>query len=225
MAVTHLTHAFVVAIPMTTPPIGAYSAAEVFVETEDDLSSPPMDMFPGWAKRMAELQIQAYQIEQKKTKFSIVRPSNIYGPGDNFDLETSHVVPALLRKAHEAKVSGLERLTVWGTGTPLRELLHVDDLAHACIFLMDVYSASTPINVGCGEDISIQDLAMTVADVVGFKGELEYDHRRPDGTPKKVLDVSRLFNLGWKPKIKLRDGLAETYNWYCENCGALQRIN
>ena len=167
---------------------------------------------------------EAYKQQYGFNAISIM-PTNIYGPGDNFDLETSHVVPALIRKAHEAKVSGLERFSVWGTGTPLRELLHVDDLAHACIFLMDVYSASTPINVGCGEDISIQDLAMTVADVVGFKGELEYDQRRPDGTPKKVLDVSRLFNLGWKPRIKLRDGLAETYNWYCENCGALQRIN
>ena len=167
---------------------------------------------------------EAYKQQYGFNAISIM-PTNIYGPGDNFDLETSHVVPALIRKAHEAKVSGLERFSVWGTGTPLRELLHVDDLAHACIFLMDVYSSSTPINVGCGEDISIQDLAMTVADVVGFKGELEYDHRRPDGTPKKVLDVSRLFNLGWKPRIKLRDGLAETYNWYCENCGALQRIN
>lgn len=150
-----------------------------------------------------------------------IMPTNLYGPGDNFDLETSHVVPALIRKAHEAKVCGLKRLSVWGTGTPMRELLHVDDLAHACIFLMDVYSSSTPINVGCGKDISIQGLAKTIADVVGFKGQFEYDHGRPDGTPKKVLDVTRLFNLGWKPKIKLRDGLAQTYDWYLKNGGAL----
>lgn len=191
--------------------------------TEDSLLTGPLEPTNeayAIAKIAGVKLCEAYKRQYGFNAISVM-PTNLYGSGDNFDLETSHVVPALIRKAHEAKVSGLKRLTVWGTGAPLREFLHVDDLANACIFLMDVYSSSRPINVGCGKDISIQELAMVVADVVGFTGELEYDPRRPDGTPKKVLDVSRLLQLGWRPKIKLRDGLIKTYNWYCDNAGVL----
>jgi GDP-L-fucose synthase len=163
---------------------------------------------------------EAYHRQYRFNAISVM-PTNLYGPGDNFDLETSHVVPALIRKAHEAKIADAPGFSVWGSGEPLRELLHVDDLAEACLFLMDNYDDPELINVGCGEDISIRTLAETVADVVGFKGELKYDSSRPDGTPRKVLDVGRLFGLGWKPRIALRDGLEQTYEWYVSNGGAL----
>jgi GDP-L-fucose synthase len=143
-------------------------------------------------------------------------PTNLYGPGDNFDLETSHVLPALLRKFSEAVATGSSEVTLWGTGTPLREFLHVDDLADACIFLMNRYSQEEPINVGCGEDVSIRDLAMKIASVTGFHGRVIFDSTRPDGTPRKVLDVSRLTQLGWKARIALDDGLASTWKWYKE---------
>jgi len=163
---------------------------------------------------------EAYHRQYRFNAISVM-PTNLYGPGDNFDLETSHVVPALIRKAHEAKIADAPGFSVWGSGEPLRELLHVDDLAEACLFLMDNYDDPELINVGCGEDMSIRTLAETVADVVGFKGELKYDSSRPDGTPRKVLDVGRLFGLGWKPRIALRDGLEQTYEWYVSNGGAL----
>lgn len=163
---------------------------------------------------------EAYHRQYRFNAISIM-PTNLYGPGDNFDLETSHVVPALIRKAHEAKVFNTPGFSVWGSGEPLRELLHVDDLADACLFLMDNYDDPELINVGCGEDISIRTLAGTVADVVGYTGDLKYDSSRPDGTPRKVLDVSRLFGLGWTPRIALREGLEQTYEWYVSNGGAL----
>ncbi|MDB3952973.1 GDP-L-fucose synthase [Alphaproteobacteria bacterium] len=163
---------------------------------------------------------EAYHRQYGFNAISIM-PTNLYGPGDNFDLETSHVVPALIRKAHEAKVFDTSGFSVWGSGEPLRELLHVDDLADACLFLMDNYDDPELINVGCGEDISIRTLAGTVADVVGYTGDLKYDSSRPDGTPRKVLDVSRLFGLGWTPRIDLREGLEQTYEWYVSNGGAL----
>jgi GDP-L-fucose synthase len=141
-------------------------------------------------------------------------PTNLYGPGDNFDLETSHVLPALLRKFGEAVASGSPEVTLWGTGKPLREFLHVDDLADACIFLMHRYSQAEPINVGCGQDLSIHDLAMKIARVTGFHGRLVFDTTRPDGTPRKILDVSRLTSLGWKARIPLDEGLASTWAWY-----------
>ncbi|MBO44957.1 MAG: GDP-fucose synthetase [Rhodospirillaceae bacterium] len=162
---------------------------------------------------------EAYHRQYRFNAISIM-PTNLYGPGDNFDLETSHVVPALIRKAHEARVANSPDFSVWGSGDPLRELLHVDDLADACLFLMDNYNDPELINVGCGEDISIRTLAETIADVVGYTGDLKYDSSRPDGTPRKVLDVSRLFDLGWKPQIDLREGLEQTYDWYVSNCGA-----
>jgi GDP-L-fucose synthase len=149
--------------------------------------------------------------------FISAMPTNLYGPNDNFDLETSHVMAALLRKAHEAKKSGARELVVWGTGTPRREFLHVDDCASACLYLLERYDSPEIINVGCGEDISIRELAELVCDVVGFEGELTWDKTKPDGTPRKLLDVSKLRALGWTPTIKLRDGIVQTYNWFLKN--------
>ena len=148
-------------------------------------------------------------------------PTNIYGPGDNFDLKTSHVLPALIRKAHEAKVSGAAEMEVWGTGNPRREFLHVDDLADACLFCMDRYDGGVALNVGVGEDVTIRELVETVSDVVGFEGKLVFDTSKPDGTPRKWLDVSRLSELGWRARIGLREGIAGTYQWYLEQGGAL----
>jgi GDP-L-fucose synthase len=143
-----------------------------------------------------------------------VLPTNLYGPNDNFDLESAHVLPALLRKIHEAKVRGADRVSIWGTGKPYREFLYVDDLAEACLFLMNSYDDAEPINVGCGADITIADLAKTIGRVVGFKGELSFDPSRPDGTPRKLLDVSRISALGWSPQTDLQSGLHRTYDWY-----------
>lgn len=159
------------------------------------------------------------------TDFLAVMPTNLYGPNDNFDLETSHVLPALIRKFHEAKESGNRQVVVWGSGEPKREFLHVDDLADACLFLMnlpqEVYSSllafpSSPalINIGTGEELSIKDLALLVRDVVGFAGDLVFDPSRPDGTPRKLCDATRLHELGWRHGIALRDGVRETYRWY-----------
>ena len=150
--------------------------------------------------------------------FISAMPTNVYGPHDNFDLETSHVLAALLRKAHEAKMRNDQKLVVWGTGKPRREFLHVDDLASACLLLLEKYDSPEIINVGCGEDISIRELAELICDVVGFDGELAWDATKPDGTPRKLLDVTRLRALGWKPAIPLRDGIARTYEWFRANC-------
>jgi GDP-L-fucose synthase len=156
---------------------------------------------------------QAYN-EQFSTDFISVMPTNLYGPGDNFDLQTSHVLPALIRKFHEAKTNGEPDVTVWGTGTPRREFLHVDDLADACVYLMNNYSGSEPINVGVGEDISIKELAVLVREVVGYGGGIVQDTSKPDGTPRKLLDVSRLHGLGWRAKTSLREGVEQTYHWF-----------
>jgi GDP-L-fucose synthase len=144
-------------------------------------------------------------------------PTNLYGPGDNFDLQNSHVLPALMRKIHEAKQAGQSEVTVWGTGTPRREFLHVDDLADACVFLMQRYSDEGAINCGWGEDVSIAELASAIAGVVGYDGRFVYDSSKPDGTPRKLLDTSRLSALGWSPSIRLEQGLRSTYRWYLEN--------
>jgi GDP-L-fucose synthase len=149
--------------------------------------------------------------------FISAMPTNLYGPNDNFNLETSHVLPALLRKAHEAKMRRARELVVWGSGKPRREFLHVDDLASACLFLLENYDSPEIINVGCGEDISIRELAELVCDIVGFDGELTWDSIKPDGTPRKLLDVTRLHDLGWQPAIPLRDGIAQTYDWFLKN--------
>ena len=144
-------------------------------------------------------------------------PTNLYGPGDNFDLDSSHVLPALLRKFHEAKEQGAPTVTVWGTGKPRREFLHVDDLADAAVFLMREYDGDEIVNVGWGKDLTITELAELIRDVVGFTGEIEFDASKPDGTPRKLLDTSRLTALGWAPGISLREGLAGTYRWYLEH--------
>jgi GDP-L-fucose synthase len=146
-------------------------------------------------------------------------PTNLYGPNDDFDLTSSHVVPALMRKFHEAKLEGRREVVVWGSGTPMREFLHVDDLADACVFLMARYSSPEIINVGTGEDLSIGDLASLIKDVVGFTGDIVYDTSKPDGTPRKLLDVTRLKSLGWTASIPLRDGIESTYKAFCERSG------
>jgi len=144
-------------------------------------------------------------------------PTNLYGPGDNFDLDNSHVLPALIRKFHDARERNDPTVTIWGTGTPRREFLHVDDLAEALVHLMQRYDDEPPINIGCGQDVTIRELAELVAEVVGYPGELRFDTSRPDGTPRKLLDVSRLAALGWHPRITLRDGIASTYAWFLQN--------
>ena len=149
--------------------------------------------------------------------FVSAMPTNLYGPNDNFDLETSHVLAALLRKAYEAKKSSARELVVWGTGTPRREFLHADDCASACLFLLEKYDSPEIVNVGWGEDISIRELAELVCEVVGFDGELSWDKTKPDGTPRKLLDVSKIRGLGWTPTIPLRDGIAQAYNWFLKN--------
>jgi len=153
---------------------------------------------------------------QHGTRFVSVMPTNLYGPGDNFDLQGSHVLPALIRKFHEAKLAGAPAVTVWGSGTPRREFLHVDDMADACVFLMARPGVDEMVNVGTGEDLTIADLASLVRDVVGYGGDVVYDASKPDGTPRKLLDVTRLSSLGWKPRIALRDGIAATYAWWRE---------
>ena len=160
---------------------------------------------------------QAYSREYG-ANFISAMPTNLYGPNDNFDLETSHVLAALLRKAHEAKTRKLRELIVWGSGKSRREFLHVDDLASACLFLLEKYDSPEIINVGCGEDISIRELAELICDVVGFDGELAWDTTKPDGTPRKLLDITKLSDLGWRPTIPLRDGVAQTYDWFLANC-------
>ena len=160
---------------------------------------------------------QAYAREYG-ANFISAMPTNLYGPNDNFDLETSHVLAALLHKAHEAKMRHDQKLVVWGTGKPRREFLHVDDLASACLLLLEKYDSAEIINVGCGEDISIRDLAELICDVVGFDGELAWDTTKPDGTPRKLLDVTKIRALGWKPEITLRDGIARVYEWFRANC-------
>ena len=137
-----------------------------------------------------------------------------YGPGDNFDLASGHVLPALIRRFHEAKVVGAPFVTLWGRGTPLREFLHTDDLARAVLHILNNYDDGAPINIGWGKDLPIKDLALMIAEVVGYEGSIEWDTSKPDGTPRKLLDVSKIEALGWKPEIELRDGIASTYQWY-----------
>ena len=159
---------------------------------------------------------QAYAREYG-AKFISVMPTNLYGPNDNFDLETSHVLAALVRKAHEAKAQNEKQLIVWGTGKPRREFLHVDDLAAACLLLLEKYDSPEIINIGCGEDVTIRELAELVCEVVGFDGKLVWDKTKPDGTPRKLLDVTRIRKFGWQPTIPLREGIAQTYEWFLAN--------
>ncbi|MDD5050833.1 MAG: GDP-L-fucose synthase [Candidatus Pacebacteria bacterium] len=154
---------------------------------------------------------------QYGTNFISAMPTNIYGTHDNFDPETAHVIPALIKKFHDAKQAGIKSVTLWGTGTPRREFLFVDDLASACVFLMDVYDGKEAINIGTGEDIRIEELAELIKKEVGFKGDIKWDESIPDGTPQKILDVSRIHTLGWKHKISPEEGIKKTYVWYLKN--------
>jgi GDP-L-fucose synthase len=159
---------------------------------------------------------QAYAREYGKNFISGM-PTNLYGSNDNFDLHTSHVLPALIRKVHEAKKDGAQEVSVWGSGTPRREFLHVDDLADACFFLLENYDSPEIVNIGCGEDVSIRELAEIVCEVLGFEGSLVFDSSKPDGTPRKLMHVGRLLALGWKPRIGLKDGIRDAYDWFLKN--------
>nr|WP_023588335.1 GDP-L-fucose synthase [Streptomyces thermolilacinus] len=170
------------------------------------------------AKIAGICQVQSYR-RQFGAQYISAMPTNLYGPGDNFDLETSHVLPALVRRFHEAREAGRDEVTLWGSGTPRREFLHVDDLADACATLLASYDGDAPVNVGCGQDLTIRELAETVAEVTGFTGRIAWDTSKPDGTPRKLLDVSRLTGLGWKPRVPLRDGIAATYAWWLAHGG------
>ena len=172
------------------------------------------------AKILGLKMVEAYR-RQHGAPFISAMPTNLFGPNDNFDLNASHVLPALIRKFHEAKERGAASVTVWGSGTPRREFLHVDDLADALLFLMREYDGDGFVNVGVGEDVSIAELASMVRDVVGFEGDIVYDSTKPDGTPRKLLDVSRLHALGWRARIGLREGIADTYAWYLQHAAAL----
>ncbi|XP_020575082.1 probable GDP-L-fucose synthase 1 [Phalaenopsis equestris] len=188
---------------------------------ESALLSGPLEPTNEWyaiAKIAGIKMCQAYRIQYSWDAISAM-PTNLYGPNDNFHPENSHVLPALIRRFHEAKSSGAKEVVVWGTGSPLREFLHVDDLADAVVFLMDRYSGLSHVNVGSGREVSIKELAELVKVVVGFEGELVWDSTKPDGTPRKLMDNSMLAAMGWEPKIELKEGLIETYRWYLENVG------
>ena len=186
---------------------------------EDSLLTGPLEPTNEWyaiAKIAGIKMCQAYRKQYGLDAISAM-PTNLYGPGDNFDLQNSHVLPALIRKFHEAKASGAESVEVWGSGNPRREFLHVDDLADACVFLMREYSSPDIVNVGWGKDISIRELAELINRIVGYQGRMEFDPSMPDGTPQKLMDTSRLMALGWQPTIALDAGIASTYDWYCSN--------
>jgi GDP-L-fucose synthase len=183
---------------------------------EDALLTGPLEATNEWyaiAKIAGLKMCQAYRKQYGFDAISVM-PTNLYGPNDNFDLETSHVLPALIRRFHEAKVTNSPRVTIWGTGSPLREFLHVDDMADATIHLMQHYSGNEHVNVGVGEDLSVLALARLVADIVGYRGAINTDPSKPDGTPRKLLDVSKLHSLGWRAKVSLAEGIADTYRWY-----------
>jgi GDP-L-fucose synthase len=187
--------------------------------TEDALLTGPLEPTNEWyaIAKIAGIKLcQAYR-RQHGRDFISAMPTNLYGPGDNFDLTSSHVIPALLRKAHEAKVSGARSMTIWGTGTPRREFLHVDDCAAALVFLLKNYSGDSHVNVGSGTDVTIDELARLVMDAVGFSGALEHDTGKPDGTPRKLMSNDRLAAMGWSPEISLQDGLRSTYQWFLQH--------
>ncbi|MCX6423653.1 MAG: GDP-L-fucose synthase [Actinobacteria bacterium] len=176
----------------------------------------PTNQAYAMAKIAGIFYIEAHRTQYDRRWISAM-PTNLYGPRDNFDLQSSHVLPAFIRRFHEAKVSNAPSVTVWGTGTPRREFLHVDDLAQACLVLLQNYDSPDTINVGLGDDMPIKELAETVASVIGYQGAIEWDSAKPDGMPRKLLDTTRINELGWKPQISLRDGLASTYEWYLAN--------
>ena len=193
--------------------------------TEDCLLTGPLEPTNEWyaiAKIAGIRMCQAYRRQHGFNAIAVM-PTNLYGPGDNFSLEDSHVLPALVRRFHDAKVAGAAAVTIWGTGAPRREFLHVDDLADAVVFLMRRYDGAELVNIGCGTDLPIAELAAIVRDVVGFEGELRFDTSRPDGTPRKLLDVARLTALGWHATRGLREGIGQTYRWFLEHQDTLRR--
>ena len=191
---------------------------------ESALLTGPLEPTNEWYAIAKIAGIKTCQAYAKQYGFNAISamPTNLYGPGDNFDLETSHVVPGLLRKFHTAATERLDSVTVWGTGNPRREFLHVDDLADALCFLMERYDSPAIINVGVGKDVSIRELAGMIADVTGFEGRIEFDATRPDGTPRKLLDVSKLNALGWRARISLAEGIRSTHAWYLEHAARIQ---
>ncbi len=187
--------------------------------TEDQLLTGPLEPTNEWyaIAKIAGIKLaQAYRAQHDVDYISAM-PTNLYGPGDNFDLQSSHVMPALIRKAHEAKLANDPLLEIWGSGTPRREFLHVDDCAAACVYLMENYSGAEHVNVGSGSDVTILELAEMVCSVVGFQGEIVRDTSKPDGTPRKLMSADKLRGLGWQPTIELRDGIASTYAWFLAN--------
>jgi GDP-L-fucose synthase len=184
--------------------------------SEDSLLTGELEATNQWyaiAKIAGLKMCEAYRRQYSFDCISAM-PTNLYGPGDNFDLESSHVLPALIRKFHEAKVADNAEVTIWGSGEPRREFLHADDMADACVFLMDNYSSGDLVNVGWGRDISIRELAELISDITGYQGSIRFDRSRPDGTPRKLLDTERMSALGWKPSISLEEGIRSTYDWY-----------
>lgn len=195
--------------------------------TEEALLTGPLEPTNEWyaLAKIAGLKMCEAFRRQYGVDFISAMPTNLYGPGDNFDLEKSHVIPALIRKAHDAKLAGASTLTIWGSGSPRREFLHVDDAADAIVHLLKTYSAATHVNVGSGQDVTILKLAELVSDVVSFTGTIVTDPSKPDGTPRKLMDVSRLFDSGWRPKYGLKEGLRKTYAWYCDNIQSARLSN
>ena len=189
---------------------------------EEYLLTGPLEPTNEWyaVAKIAGIKLcQAYR-RQYGCHYISAMPTNLYGPGDNFDLQNSHVLPALIRKFHEAKLAGQPTVTVWGTGKPLREFCHVDDCADACLYLMETYDEPEIVNIGVGSDVSISDLAALVKRVVGYAGGIVFDTGKPDGTPRKLVDVDRLRALGWEARIGLEDGIRDTYRWYVDNAAA-----
>ena len=191
---------------------------------EEYLLSGPLEPTNEWYAVAKIAGIKLCQAYRREFNFSAIcaMPTNLYGPGDNFDLDNSHVVPALIRRFHEAKVRGDERVIAWGTGKPRREFLHVADLAEAIVLLLERYDEESIINVGCGTDVTVKELCETVRAVVGYKGRLEFDATKPDGTPRKLLDVSKISALGWRPRIALPAGIEQVYDWFRQNAASLR---
>ena len=186
---------------------------------EDALLTGPLEPTNEWyaIAKIAGIKLCQAYMKQYGSRFVSAMPTNLYGPNDNFDLQSSHVIPALMRKAHQAKLAGADGMEIWGTGTPLREFLHVDDLADATVFVLETYEDFEHINIGSGVELTIADIARMVMDVVGLKGELRHDLSKPDGTPRKLMSSAKLRGAGWSPKLELRQGLELTYRWFLEN--------